>query len=87
MKIKLVGLTNQNSIKGVNSRQFLRICFYCDLIKKIEQDIDPDIIATHWLTADEILNHPHTRSTMVHASLNDYLSGKNISLDILSTLS
>jgi 8-oxo-dGTP pyrophosphatase MutT (NUDIX family) len=78
---------NLNSIQDVNSRQFLRICFYCDLLEKKDLDLDPDIIATHWLTADEILKHPHPRSPMVHASLNDYLSDKKISLDILSTLS
>ena len=84
----LVGIyQNLNSAEGTSSRQYLRICFYCKLLEQTNNAIDPAIIRTHWLTADEILAHTGHRSAMVRASLNDFLAGKKISLDILNTLS
>ncbi len=68
------------------SRHYCRVCFTCDVIEKTTLDIDPDITAAHWLTADEILNLPNPRSSMVKKCLEDYLAGKRFSLDILTTL-
>lgn len=84
----IVGIyQNLNSTPNSQSkRQYLRICFYCDLLEKTDNALDPDIITTHWLTATEILKHPSPRSPMVHTSLNDYLAKKMTSLDILNTL-
>jgi 8-oxo-dGTP pyrophosphatase MutT (NUDIX family) len=51
------------------------------------QALDPDIIAAHWLTPEEISQRePQLRSPLVMQSLNDYLAGQRFSLDLLIEL-
>ena len=48
--------------------------------------LDPDIIRTHWMTAEQIRNHDALRSPLVINCLNDYLAGKHYPLEILKEL-
>jgi 8-oxo-dGTP pyrophosphatase MutT (NUDIX family) len=47
--------------------------------------LDPQIIATHWLTRDEIAaRRAEHRSPLVMARLADYLAGRRFPLEVLS---
>lgn len=50
-------------------------------------DLDPDIIATHWMSHDQMLTHRNRlRSPLVLESLDDYLAGRLHSLDLLRAI-
>ncbi len=66
---------------------FLRFTFKCDLIRKTDNALDPDINQYLWLTEDEICSSKYKkRSPLVLESLNDFLSGKNYPLNMFSHL-
>jgi 8-oxo-dGTP pyrophosphatase MutT (NUDIX family) len=47
--------------------------------------LDPQIIATHWMTRDEIAaRRAEHRSPLVMARLEDYLAGRRFPLEVLS---
>ena len=67
-------------------RVYLRFTFTGQLLNKAENyQTDPDIIATHWLTPDELKQHPYLspRSDLVFQALNLYQSGIRLPLDSL----
>lgn len=68
---------------------FLRATFYGRCLRQDSgRSLDPDIIAAHWLTADDIrTREAQLRSPLVLQSLDDYLAGKRYPLDILVDLS
>lgn len=64
-----------------HSKAYYRMCFIGSAtLDPRRPAIDPDILAVHWLTASEILKHPHLRSPLVLQCLNDYLNGVNFPL-------
>lgn len=66
---------------------FVRICFSgrCHSHDP-EQELDEGIIATHWLTRDEIKAREHClRSPLVLISVDEYLSGQRHSLSLLKS--
>jgi len=69
------------------SLYFLRFCFVFELqdyLKTSPQDAE--ILATHWLTIDEIKQQITTlRSPMVLDCINDYLAGQRIELTALQS--
>ena len=67
---------------------FLRatFCGHC-LQQDAGRALDPDIIAAHWLTADDIrARAAQLRSPLVLQSLDDYRVGKRYPLDLLVDL-
>jgi 8-oxo-dGTP pyrophosphatase MutT (NUDIX family) len=71
-----------------NSDTFLRVTF-CGHCSDWQPDLalDPDIIAAHWLTLDEIRQRgAQLRSPLVMQSFSDYLQGKRYPLDLLTDL-
>jgi len=81
----LLGVLLLNN-KSDPERVFLRFTFTGDLLGQAENyQIDPDIIATHWLTPEEIAQHPRLspRSDLVFQSINLYKQGVRLPLDSL----
>jgi len=66
---------------------FLRFCFVFELNECLESaPQDDEIIATHWLTYDEIVaKTSQHRSPMVKDCIDDYLAGKRIELSTLKS--
>ena len=70
-------------------RVYLRFAFTGQVIEKVAgYTIDPDITATHWLTEDEIRNHPRLkpRNEFVLHSIELYKQGVRLPLDCLHYL-
>ena len=66
-----------------NGRHYLRLCFSgCVDKQQPAQPQDTDIIATHWMTEQQI-SHSHfpLRSSLVLKSIRDYLSGQHYPLN------
>ncbi len=65
-------------------KAYYRICFIGSAeLDKNNPTIDPDISAVHWLSSDEILNHPRLRSPLVHQCMQDYLDGIRFPLSLI----
>lgn len=66
---------------------FLRFCFVIELAELIQgQPQDDEIIATHWLTLEQIKDKTsQLRSTMVLECIEDYLAGNKIPLSQLKS--
>ena len=63
---------------------FLRFCFSGKLLGKTDRALDKEIIATHWLTLEELKASAARRSPLVLKCVEDYLAGRNYPLDLLS---
>lgn len=70
-----------------NGKTYIRFTF-CGAISELDPnyELDSDIIRTHWLTANEIFEHPSLRSPIVVECLSDYLNGARHSIDIVKEL-
>jgi len=69
----LLGIYHLNTQFG---KAYYRICFIGSATQAPHKPaLDPDIIAAHWLTADEIINHNSLRSPLVYQCMQDYLDG------------
>lgn len=66
------------------SRTYYRFCFIAQVIEHTQQALDPDIIATHWLTLDEIEQSGQARSPLVLQCLRDYIAGKRLPLSLIN---
>lgn len=66
---------------------YLRFCFVIELPEQLQsKPQDDEIIATHWLSYDEIIARKNQlRSPLVLDCINDYLSGNKIPLSSLKT--
>ncbi|MEQ1485449.1 NUDIX hydrolase [Methyloglobulus sp.] len=74
--------------KKPRSPSFLRCCFagQCHSHDP-NQPLDEGIVATHWLTREEILlQQRRLRSPLVSISVDEYLSGQSYSLALLKSL-
>jgi len=71
--------------KTSNAPTFLRFCFTGIVTQLTEQlTLDSDIIATHWLTLEEVSMRKHQlRSPLVQISLDQYLKGQRYPLTII----
>jgi len=66
---------------------FLRICFsgHCHSHNP-DKRLDDGIVATHWLTRDEIAAEQHRlRSPLVLISVDEYLSGRRYPLSLIQS--
>lgn len=60
---------------------FLRFCFTGTAERQDERALDPDILATHWMTAEELGADPERlRSPLVMRCIADYRRGARHSL-------
>lgn len=66
--------------------QFVRLCFVCEPLQhQPERALDADILATHWLTRDELAGSMTAhRSSLVLRCVDDYLAGRRYPLDVLT---
>lgn len=80
----VIGIYQFTTEKG---KTYFRICFCGSAKKHVHPvEIDSDILAVHWMSADDIFAHANQRSPLVSQCLHDYLDGKRYPLDILQTL-
>ena len=82
----LVGIYRwRNESKGDT---YFRVTFSGSCLgEETGRPLDPDIIATHWMTPAEISQDAdRLRSPLVLKSLDDYLAGKRYPLDLLVDL-
>ena len=73
--------------KNPEAPTFIRICFSgnCHSYNP-DQKLDTGIIATHWLTRDEIALQQHRlRSPLVLISVDDYLNGHRYPLSLIKS--
>ena len=66
---------------------FVRFCFSGQVHShNASQKLDADILATHWLTLQDIVaRQSQWRSPLVMKSVNQYLSGQRYSLSLLQS--
>lgn len=71
-----------------NGDTFLRFCFAGDCLHQDPtRELDPAIIATHWLSREQLLQRQQNwRSPMVLRCLDDYLNGQRYPLDFIHSL-
>ena len=64
---------------------FLRFCFRGALGKAEDLPLDEEILALHWLSAEELkARRAAHRSPLVAQCMEDYLAGRNFPLDLFS---
>lgn len=73
--------------KSEQHPQFLRFCFTGSVSgQHMDRQLDSDIIATHWLTRNQLAANPDTlRSPLVLLSIDAYLAGQRHPLSLLQT--
>jgi phosphatase NudJ len=77
----LIGLYHLQARNGLD---YLRICF-CGTVPEdgTAAPQDPQILACHWLTREEILRSGPRSSAVLHC-IDDYLSGRRLPLEAVS---
>jgi phosphatase NudJ len=71
-------------LQARNGRDYLRLCFSGTVPDRaIARPQDPEILACHWLTRDEIIAGRPRSSAVLHC-LDDYLAGRRLPLDTVS---
>ena len=64
---------------------FLRFCFSGKVLGVETTPLDKEILALHWLNAQEVKDRTRQhRSPLVQQCLDDYLAGKNFPIEVLS---
>jgi 8-oxo-dGTP pyrophosphatase MutT (NUDIX family) len=64
---------------------FLRFCFRGKILGVDSgRKLDKEIVATHWLTLEQLKASAARRSPLVLKCVEDYLAGRNYALDIFS---
>ncbi len=64
---------------------FLRFCFSGKILSIEQKELDPEILALHWLDARELrARSQQHRSPLVQQCVDDYLAGCNFPLTVLS---
>jgi len=64
---------------------YLRFAFTGSVGEQAKQDLDPDIVRTHWMTKEELLACPDRhRSVVVMQCIEDYLAGQRVPLTAVS---
>ncbi len=74
-------------LQAQNGKTYLRYTF-CGDVSDVDssQELDSDIIRTHWLSLEELRSHTQLRSPLVLTCINDYLAGMQYPLEILREL-
>jgi hypothetical protein len=64
---------------------FLRFCFSGKVLGTVDQALDKEIIALHWLTPEELRQRrADHRSPLVQKCVEDFLAGRNFPLEMFS---
>ena len=64
---------------------FLRFCFSGKVLGVETTPLDKEILALHWLSAQEVKDRTQQhRSPLVQQCLDDYLAGRNFPIEVLS---
>jgi len=64
---------------------YLRFCFSGKILGVENSPLDKEILALHWLNAQEVRDRaPKHRSPLVQQCLDDYLAGNNFPIEVLS---
>jgi 8-oxo-dGTP pyrophosphatase MutT (NUDIX family) len=65
---------------------FLRFCFRGNITGSESRPLDKEIMALHWLTAEELKQRePEHRSPLVQKCVEDFLAGRHYPLEVLSS--
>lgn len=76
----------QYNLEDGKKISFIRFAFTGQVVAKLEQALDPDIVRAVWLTYEELVaSRQRHRSKLVLQSVEDYLKGQRIPLSGLST--
>ncbi len=75
-------------IEPTSATTFLRVCFTGEVTAHdTHLELDDGIIATHWLSLDEINQlTPRLRSPLVRRCIDDYLAGRRYPLELLADI-
>ena len=87
--VRLTSLLGLYTAEGKsNGVTYHRLCYIAEVISHdANYTLDSDIIATHWLTRDELLAQKESlRSPMVLACIDDYLDNRRFPLDFVRQL-
>jgi phosphatase NudJ len=71
-----------------NQVTYLRFCFYYQFQQQPPVSIpqDDDILATHWLSYDDIKNHRQLRSPLVTRVIDDFRRGHHAPIELVPEL-
>jgi phosphatase NudJ len=73
-------------LQAKNGQDYCRVCIAGTVpAAETAAPQDPEILACHWLTREEIASRPQ-RSSVVLACLDDYLGGRNFALDAIAAI-
>ncbi|SNQ28343.1 ADP-ribose pyrophosphatase YjhB, NUDIX family [Acinetobacter apis] len=66
-------------------RTYIRFCFFAHLTSDEPQhtELDPDILRTVWMSAEELLLSARARSPLVYQAIQDHEAGKKMPLSYL----
>lgn len=72
-----------------NAETFLRVCFAGRALReRTERALDPDILGTVWLTAQEVVAEAHRhRSPLVQRAVTDFQHGRSYPLQVIQDVS
>ncbi|GGN31331.1 MULTISPECIES: NUDIX domain-containing protein [Marinomonas] len=79
--IGLLGIYAFTPYEGADT--FHRLCFVCEAVSESNEPLDDDIVSSHWLSYEEILELPH-RSPLIRACIEDSFNNPIIPLSFLS---
>lgn len=79
------GLVGVYALRAANGKDYLRVCFHGSVEEGAAEPQDPDILACHWFTREELASKP-LRSGLVALCLDDYLKGQRLPLEAASVL-
>lgn len=81
------GLVGFYIFKAPNNVTYHRYCLFAKALhEEPNAELDTGIIAAHWMTLEEVEACTQLRSPLVLKSIQDYLSGKQYSLDLITEL-
>ena len=78
-----------SQLAASNGHTYVRVNFLFEpaTLPQHYQPQDTDILALHWLSADELRQHPvPARSRLVHDAINSYLQGTRLALNLIEPL-
>jgi len=84
-QLKLESLLGLSCYPAPNGVTYYRVSFLASCPEQSPvTDIDDDIDAVHWMTAEEILSASNHRSKLVAMDIHRYLSGQRYPLEMIS---
>ncbi|WP_404362036.1 NUDIX hydrolase [Marinobacter sp.] len=71
-------------VAPANGVTYYRFCFAARALEKLTDQLDTEIITTHWLTPEEVRDRRDSlRSPLVLECIEDYRKGRRYPLDVL----